>query len=240
MRADAPLIALLLAGCPHSDAPIATPVTENTASPTDPFAPTWHDPVQVEGIYVVDPAPGSRMLQAAWLLLPDGTAWIVSYEPDPSRYAYVDKRVVVNGRPFEPSRLVQSVGATHLEVDEMALAPGETPYDPPPTSLPAPPMIATVGELAARVHRWAMVPGTLTAIQGAPGSALRDGTWKLPDGTELPVVDIPDSHDWDLLVGQPATLLAGILPDPRGSGALRLDASTLCAGEAPRCGMVTP
>jgi hypothetical protein len=230
------LFALLVACVGHVEEPEPEAPVEKPAPPPigDPFAPTQLDPISgKEAIYVVDPVPGAKELQAGYLLFPDGETWVVSYRPDPALYPYVDKRVVVSGRPNKPSPMVQHVGSIHIELDDIRLADGETPWDPPPVELPAPPITRTVPEIAARAGRWAQIPGTPVSL--AADEAWFAGVLRLEDGTEVRVV-VPGIGEAAFRnhLSKPSTLLGRVAVE---DGAVRVSYGAICAGEAPRCGM---
>ena len=152
--------------------------------------PSYSDPVQLEGYYEVDPIPGGKRLQGAWLALDDGTRYVIAYRPVPEHFAYQDRRVQVEGRPYVPGRDTQHVVATHLEVHSIQLAPGETPYLLPPEKPLAPPVVRTATELAAREGRWARTVGTIESVHHDPGGYLGLARLRLEDGAEVRARDV--------------------------------------------------
>ncbi|MCP4807044.1 MAG: hypothetical protein GY913_26640 [Proteobacteria bacterium] len=204
------------------------------------YEPTFGDLVEREALYVVAPFSGGKRLQAVQLVFDDGTSWIRSYRPLISEYEFIDKRVVVTGRPYENSPYVQSVGGTHFEVETIALAPGETAWDSIPTVLPAPPQVRTAAELEARQDLWAHVVGTLSSVDydGHTHAAVL----VLDDGTSVPFVLFaptsfgPDLRDEDpkTWVGRRITALGRVWDD---AGTRSLGLANVCEGEVTRCHM---
>jgi hypothetical protein len=88
--------------------------------------PSYGDPVRLEGRYEVDPIAGGKRFQGAWLVLDDGTRYVIAYRPVPGHFPFLSKRVVIQGRPYMPGRDTQHIQAPHLEVQSIELAPGET------------------------------------------------------------------------------------------------------------------
>ena len=147
--------------------------------------PAYGDPVQLEGRYEVDPIPGGKRFQGAWLALDDGTRYVIAYRPVPGHFEFLDKRVLVRGRPYMPGRDTQHILATHLEVHSIELAPGETPYLLPPAKPVDPPVARTATELVARDGRWVQVVGTLESVHNDPDGYLGIARLRLADGTEV-------------------------------------------------------
>jgi hypothetical protein len=90
--------------------------------------PTYGNLVRLTGVYEVDPIPGGKRFQGAWLVLDDGTRYVIAYRPVAEHLQYLEKRVHVEGRTYTPGADTQHIQATHLEVQRIELAPGETPY----------------------------------------------------------------------------------------------------------------
>ena len=187
--------------------------------PEDPFAPTFGERVTREAWYRVSPVAGGKRLQAVTLEFDGGEAWIRAYRPLRSELRFVDKRVVIVGRPYWPSPNVQHVAGTHFEVESIELAPGETPWDPEPTLIPPPPFARSADEAKARAGDHAQCRGEAV-----------DGVFHFPDGSSLPMAPLGSFFDVVLPDGD-QTVLAWV--DDDGT----LHARAACPGEAPRCGM---
>ncbi len=216
---------------PDDDAPMPAPEPS--------YEPTFGEPVEREALYVVAPVAGGKRLQAASLHFDDGEAWIRSYRPVAAELQYAEKRVVVTGRPYTNSPYVQSVAGTHFELDTIALAPGETPYDPIPTRIPAPPFVEDRAALEARVGLWAHCLGTLTSLE-APGD---DSPWwgrgvlTLTDGSAVVLDGIPWGESApDVEQGDQVTALALVLAADQPDGIPSLGGNLrLCTGRVERC-----
>jgi len=202
------------------------------------YSPTMGEPVEFEARYVVSPVAGGKDLQAAYLLRDDGESWIRSYRPVAEELRFADKRVVVRGRPYVNSPYVQSVGGTHFELESIALAPGETPWEPEPTRIPSPPWVADQGALAAREHLWAQVVGALESLKEPHPDRpwWGQGTLRLADRTAVLLRAIPWEEGAPAVVGAEVTALGRVVaPEEPGApwsleGPLRL-----CAGRVERC-----
>ena len=204
-----------------------------TAPPPEPsYEPTFEERVEVTGLYSVSPVRGGKRLQAGSLLVDgESESWILSYRPQPDYFEFVDKRVVVTGRPYTNSPYVQSVGGTHFEVESMKLAPGETPYDPKPVKLPAPPRVRSEAEIEARAGRWAHVVGRLGVDRAEDGEIWVDGHLDI-DGTKLRLPVTGHQSKLRPLDGKQVTLLAHIQKE---GTKLTLQVGKACPGVVDEC-----
>jgi hypothetical protein len=206
----------------------------------DPYAPTYGAEVTREAHYTVAPWAGGKRLQAVVLRFDDGEEWIRSYRPVADEFQFADKRVVVTGRPYTNSPNVQSVYGTHFEVRTIDLAPGETPYSPLPSELPAPPQVRDLAGIEARTGRWAHVIGDVETMS----DPARDDRWshhgrlRLESGEAVEFEHRLSGEDQAGFVGQRVTLLARVLgAGTAASSAPRLSAVAVCAGEKTHCQM---
>ncbi|GIW72287.1 MAG: hypothetical protein KatS3mg102_1829 [Planctomycetota bacterium] len=190
-----------------------------------------------EGRLEIDPVPGGKHFQGTWLVLDGGERLVIDYRPVPEYFRYLERRVVVRGRTWWPPPEVQHIGARHLEVHEIAPAPGEQPLEPPPAELPAPPHVTDAAGARARLGRWAQVVGTLELLP-----AERDNPWwrraalTLADGTRIEVESAP-APEAERLAGGLVTAVGRLRADPQ-TGQPRMEhARALCPGHAARCGM---
>jgi hypothetical protein len=171
--------------------------------------PSREEIVQLEGCYEVDPIPGGKRFQGAWLVLDDGTRFVIGYRPIAAHSEFIDKRVVVKGRPYMPGPDTQHIMATHLEIHSIELAPGETPYANPPTEVPAPPLVRTAGELAARCGHWVRVQGTLESVRKDPDGYLNIALLRLQDGSPLQAQNVRLA-EWSRYEGKQVTVLSRV------------------------------
>ena len=207
----------------------------NGSDTDDPFAPTYGAEVEREALYLIDPVAGSKRLQAVSLHFDEGEPWILHYRPMRGELQYADKRVTVRGRPYTNSPLVQSVMGTHFEMASIALAPGETPWDPVPTEIPAPAQVRTAAELEARSGLWAHCVGHLTRYGPLPGDSFwSTGSFTLEDGTAVDLPQLSTDTAFGDLVGKQATVLGRVSKE---GGRLVLHARKICAGTVGRCHM---
>ena len=178
----------------------------------DPFAPTYGPRVVVEARYLVEPAPGGKRLQAGLLRLDSGEEWILSYRPAQDMLPFFEKRVVVEGRTYTPSPNVQHVMGTHFELESIALAPGESPHDPTPQTLPVPPLVSSLAALVARRWRWVHVQGILTALTPEPSSARwGSAVLQLDSGEQLELQGLRLSDEVRALQGQAVTAMGRVV-----------------------------
>ena len=171
--------------------------------------PIYGRPVQLTGRYEVDPIPGGKRFQGAWLVLDDGTRYVIAYRPVPEHFRFLEKRVCVEGRPYMPGADTQHIQAIHLEVRNIALAPGETPYAVPPTEPIPPPVVRTASELAARDGRWARVVGRVEAVEDDPDGYLKLARLRLGDGIEVSVGNVLGA-EWSRYVGKAVTVVSRV------------------------------
>ena len=171
--------------------------------------PAYGDPAQFEGRYEVDPIPGGKRFQGAWLVLDDDTRYVIAYRPGSKHFKFLDKRVLVRGRLYMPGRDTQHILATHLEVHSIELAPGESPYLLPPTEPVAPPVARTAAELAARNDRWVQVVGSLKSVRDDPDSFLGISWLRLADGTVVCARNVR-MEKWSRHVGEAVTVTSRV------------------------------
>jgi hypothetical protein len=214
---------------------------EESRSPE--LEPVFEPVIQCEARYEVDPIPGGKRFQGSWLVLDDGTRYVLSYRPVPEHYRYVDKRVIVTGRPYRPGRDTQHILATHFEVTSMELAPGEIPYTEIPTELPAPPLLRTAEEVYARDGRWGQIVGRLMALEDDPDTQFHNALLQLGDCTFI-VARYAALDYWKPYMGTTMTVMSriAVISSPAVSvdgncGAVLTGWYALCPGEVKRCGM---
>lgn len=211
---------------------------ETSLPPVPDLEPSYGEPVQLEGRCEIDPIPGGKRLQGTWLVLDDGTRYVISYRPERAYFQFADKRVVVRGRPMMPGSDVQHVLTMHLTVESIVLAPGEVPYGSPPEQLPAPPLVKTAAALAALDGRWAQVAGVLESVRKDPDGYLSLASLRLADGAEIVAFNVPQS-EWERYVGMLVTVVSRVgRPEDGEQAALGLVGwYAICEGETARCEM---
>ncbi len=213
------------------------------AAPPGDFAPRYGDRETFTARYVVDPLRGGKDLQAVMLLRDDGEAWLRAYRPIPDEYRFIDRLVVVTGRPYWPSPHVQAVGGTHVDVEKIDLAPGEAPHPGPYDLMPAPPEAADLPSLAKRAKLWVRAVGRLAEV--TPGKERYDpstAVLELADGHRVAVLAISpgDVEAWKALAGQPVTITGRVKPAEKPEALALWGRVAACPGVAPRCGMEDP
>lgn len=244
---------LVLAGCGPAPPPQPQPLSAPRAAATQAAVPALprcasgadverlHGRrVIVEGRYEVEPVPGGKRLQAALIVLPDGTRLIRSYRPVPEEYGLVNRRVVAVGTVYRDAGEgpdVQQVRAPHLRPERVNLAPTESPYSPtPPTELPPPPIVKTAREFDAQADRWVQAWGSLARVTPHQEDALwANAVVKLTDGTDVHVRAVARSR-WERHLGTGVTVIGRAQPPVPGEAGRRLvDRVTVCAGHLKRC-----
>lgn len=198
----------------------------------------YGDPVWLQGRYEVDPIRGGKRFQGAWLVLDDGTRYVIAYRPVPEHFPFLAKRVLIQGRPYTPGRDTQHIQASHLEVQSIELAPGETPYPSPPTELPAPPVARTAAELAAHDGHWVQVIGTLESVRDDPKGYLGIARLRLADGTQVQAQGVR-TEEWACHEGKLVTVTSRVTHSESGGPVTfeLIGTHAICRGEVARCGM---
>ncbi len=111
-----------------ADEPANPPPYTTNGEPGPEFQDVYGERVTLTGRYLVEQGAGDfRAPQVATLQADDGRTFITSYSADPKYYPLVDLKVVVTGRPYEPSMMKRSMYGHHFEIESMGLAAGETP-----------------------------------------------------------------------------------------------------------------
>jgi hypothetical protein len=204
--------------------------------------PTYEPVMQCEGRYEVDPIPGGKRFQGSWLVLDDGTRYVLSYRPNPDYFLFVDKRVRVTGRPYTPGRDTQHMLAAHFQIISIELAPGEIQYADPPSQLPAPPILRTLDEIRMRVGRWGQVVGHLIALQDEEDTHFKIAHLELEDGIRI-IARNAAERQWKPYLGSIITIVSRIEMSSSG-GASTDDENAviltgwyaICPGETNYCG----
>jgi len=197
--------------------PIPSVPKEKPFEPSDPrasqgpYAPSIGAAMSFEAVLDIDRVSGGKMFQGTWLLRDDGTKYVVGYRPVQRFFRFVGKRVTVSGIPYWNSPMVQSISGTHFYITDIALAPGETAWQPEPTGLPPPPRVSTADALRALAHRWVEVEGVLGAWQAGEQRWGRT-TLQLADGTTVTVEVLDDywRSTWEPLVGTKVVVTAQV------------------------------
>jgi hypothetical protein len=190
--------------------------------------------VTVEGVLDIDRVPGGKRFQGVWLETASGR-YVITYRPHARYFPFVEKRVAVTGYVEHIPPHVQSIGATHFVVQDIALAPGESPHDPVPTDLLPPRPVRAGAEVAAAAGRWVQAVATLKGSTPTDSS-----TWveaNLDVGGE-PVKVTLSAHlyekHWARLEGQTLTV-PGRLSQGTPRELYVADSSRVCAGEDLGC-----
>jgi hypothetical protein len=226
---------------PHAQAPQAP---SGPAIPAPPTADTSGDALDQRGaeafdaVLEMDRLVGGKALQATYLTRGD-VRYIVSYRKVPEYYQYVGKRVTVTGVSHQNGPNIQSVAGLHFTVQHIALAPGEQPYDPIPTSLPPAPRVDSLAAIKAQGGGWVELHGVVERWGVDEHNTSRGSlTLRLTDGAITSVsVHGTTAHKRGaaLAKGQPATVTAYITDDEAGQP--RLGRSVVCAGDVRGCGI---
>jgi hypothetical protein len=169
--------------------------------------------VRIEALYDVDPSPGGKGLEAARLLLDDGTELVRSYRPVPEELGLVEKRVIAVGKVYRDAgqaEHIQQLMAPHFYPDRIEIAPGETKIDPPPAERPLPPQITRAADLAGRRHRWVRATGTVESLTPKGDSDWSEGKLKLASGDVIAIDNVYHRH-WKELVGTEISVVAKVL-----------------------------
>lgn len=205
--------------------------------------PTFGPVMHCEGRYEVDPIPGGKRFQGSWLVLDDGKRYVLGYRPITEYYPFVDKRVIITGRPYSPGRDTQHVLASHFQVASMELAPGEVPYAESPTKLPAPPLLRTADAIYARDGRWGQVVGRLIALEDDPDSYFNNAQLQLQGGTII-VARYAAEGLWRPYIGSTITVMSRVevmatevVSADGKCGAVLTGWYAICPGVVERCGM---
>ncbi len=153
----------------------------------------------------------------------------------PEHFALVDKRVVLEARPYSPGG--QAIGADHVQVESIRLAEGESALAEPPDTLPIPPRVRTAEEVGARVGRWVEVFATLVGErEGAADGDWRTLEFRLDEGAIIVTVEATWVVDKTFRphFGERMTLLGKVF---ERDGQLGLGPVEACLGEVQGCGM---
>ena len=197
------------------------------------FEPTYGEPFEATAVVVFAPRPEGKGNQGTWLVADDGRSWLASYAPMKEWYPWADKHVVFAGRPYMPSKYVQSVQEEHIEITSIALAPGET-AGPATDELPAPPTVTSADALGGRIGRYAIAFG-----KSGPTAAVDEGyisktRLSLRDGGEVQATIWARGPSAEqLAAGFEGSYLVHV------NGPDEVAVLFACAGEDPRCGVTT-
>jgi hypothetical protein len=189
-----------------------------------------------EALLDIDRLESAKHFQGVWLEKADGERLLVAYEPSAEYFRFVEKRVLVVGETWMPDPYEQHVAAKHIKVTSIRLADGETPYNPEPKSLPAPPLARSMKELTPRIGRWVEVQAVLQSAEKHANDDWCDAALLLDDGTMLKssmYVTALEST-WKPLVGKRVTAMGKL---QQKDGLHLIGPPALCAGEVRGCGI---
>ncbi len=188
----------------------------------------------VEGELDIDRVAGGKEFQGVWFET-DSARYVLSYRPADRFLPFQEKRVTVTGYVEHIPPNVQSIGATHFVVRDIALAPGETPHDPVPTAPLTPRMVRTAAEVMASANRWVQIVGTLT---GSTPDASSDWVEVTVDVDGVAVTFTLSEHyyqkGWAAHEGEAITVPGRFGDDP-ASSFHHVPRDEACPGEDPDC-----
>lgn len=188
-----------------------------------------------EGRLEIDPIAGGKRFQGTWLVTDGADRFLLSYRPIEEYFAYVDRQVVVEGEEYDPDPRTQHIMADHLRVESMELADGETPIEPVPDRLPAPPLLEDSQRFAERDGLWTQVTGILEQPEPVGVGSAYSGRLRLEDDATLSVGGFGEEearrHE-----GQRVTVIGRLNVSEDGTAAIG-DIRAICAGRTDRCGM---
>jgi hypothetical protein len=201
---------------------------------------TYGEECVLEGRYEVDALPGGKRFQGTWLVLDDGHRYVLSYRPDPARFEFLNKRVSIRGRPYQPGVDTQHISADHLQVITMGLAPGETPWPEPPRAIPHPSLIRRKSDLDG-APRWVSMVGRVELVEKVPDEYFARAVVILEDGTAV-LVEPATKAQWDEHLGEVVTVTGPLyrLPAKAAPGEFPFSLGrphAVCPGIQPGCGM---
>ena len=199
--------------------------------------------VLVKGWYEVEPIPGSKRLQAACVVLLDGTRLIRSYHPVKQEFGFINKQVIVTGvvlmNSGEPAS-VQQVMAPHLtNIESITLAPGEIPCPTTPERIPDLPFVETKEDFNKRDNHWIHLFGRLKSVTLRKDESIwANAQVDLRDGTRI-ILEWISYTQWKAYKDKLLTITLRLNVDREEEGFLYLSGgrTALCEGRTSRCGM---
>ncbi|MCU0848831.1 MAG: hypothetical protein MUD12_13180 [Spirochaetes bacterium] len=196
--------------------------------------------VVVRGVYLQDALPGGKRLQAATILLGDGSSLIRSYRPVPAEFRFINRKVVASGKVFTDaglSRDCQQVMAPHFYPDEIRLAPGESPYEGKPGVMPPLPFVTDRKSAGANAGKWVHVFGVLESLEKLnEGPVGGRAVVLLADGTKVAAGRV-NYNSCAGLTGKSVTMTAVIYENDGRNGFEISFPNAVCGGKKPYCGM---
>lgn len=133
-----------------------------------------------------------------------------------------------------PDPRTQHIMADHLRVLSVEVAPGQSPIEPAPQHLPAPPMVDNADDATERTGRWTLATGTLEAIQAPEQGTAYAGTLRLSDGSSFAVNGL-DGDSAGEYEGQKVTVIGRIRISDDAPAIPEVRA--ICKGRVDRCGV---
>lgn len=230
---------ILLIAC-NSGAP------ERPDEPTHEPAPTEEETVSqddepefegqpFEGRLEIDPVAGGKRFQGVWLVTDEGDRFLITYRPREKYFPYVDRRVIIDGEEFEPDPRTQHIMADHLRVHSIDVTGGDTPIEPAPDRLPAPPLVDDAGGLLERDGLWTLATGVLDSLEAPGKSTVYGGTLRLADESTLAIGSI-DGEQALQYEGDEVTVLGRLHVGEDGKPQINR-VLAICPGRAERCGI---
>jgi hypothetical protein len=158
-------------------------------------------PYEYIGFLDIDRVAGGKRLQGVWLTKDNGRKLVISYRPQERFFPFVEKRVRIIGSTRWPDSSRQALQMTHLDVEKIELAPGETPHDPVPDTLLEPPNVDSIDEASRRTDLWVTVVGELVEFRESCNPLFPDAIVRLKSGEDL-VCGWARKVDWEEYLGK--------------------------------------
>lgn len=185
------------------------------------------------GYLEIDPLVYGKGVQAVRVHTASGRAIGVAIRYRAEHLRFVNKRVVITGKMARSSDDPRVQSYRYFRVDKIALAPGETPHQTPPTEVPAPPVARSRNDLEGLPGAWRVAYGVASYRYSQKNPKIIEKvSLKLSDGFAI------DKHLWRMVTpkryksGETATLLVRY-----NRRAKRYSAHAFCRGEVRRCGV---
>ncbi len=242
------LLALALVACGRNGEAIGSVKESSDAAPPAslPIVRTLldieaadHKRAVVYGLYSIEPVrPHQKGGRRTAIVLSDGTFLHRAVGVVQDELPFFNKLVKVTGLVTKTASgpHAQGFGGPRVQVEKIELAGGESPIEPAPKVVPAPPLLTSLSTLSGQEGRWVAVNATVDSVlvtTSPYGAALL----KLSDGGLVDVDGVLES-EWKPLVGTSITVLARVVRDTTAAGRLSLHgAGPPCAGVVPRCGL---
>ncbi len=210
---------------------------------TDPFAPSYSEPVTLTGILDMDRLPSGKRFQGTWLITDTNQPpLLLSYRPIKEYFHLIGHAVTVTGRHKTLSPNVQQVDAHHFDADSITPTHQDQLTTAHLDALPPAPLIDPTQGISQWNHRWVHIHGTPQALEQENNSIFKDVTLTTTSKVSftLSLNQAEYKQHWLPLVGKQSTILGKLITTDDPKVFILSGPHLMCEGSLNACPTPSP